>query len=160
MSSWNTLTSVVSPTVFNGLAKNRLASSWRGFFFRPGGALHLHLSQRSPQQGRLFRAGARCVAVMLLLLACGLLLRCSVTQYFRFFSCFILSLQRFCLSFCIPCLDLRFSTCSGSMLRKRNLHFMLMILLNMVLLETVAQIVLSLMVNTDVESKILKGCPT
>ena len=35
-----------------------------------------------------------------------------------------------------------------------------MILLNMVLLETVAQIVLSLMVNTDVESKILKGCPT
>ena len=78
----------------------------------------------------------------------------SLLFLFRFVFAAFLS------EFCIPCLTLRFSTCSGSMLRKRNLHFMLMILLNMVLLETVAQIVLSLMVNTDVEGKILKGCPT
>ena len=122
ISSWNTLTSVVSAVVFKGVLTYRFANSDKHFLCIPGGALHVHLSWRSPQQGRSFRCGVECSEA----LAFFFLMLWST--FFPFLACCTAD-RRFCFfcsarHFCFRCLSFRLTTWVGAMLRNRHGFFM------------------------------------
>ena len=111
--SWNTLMSVVSAIVFKGVLKYHFANSDKHCLCIPGGALHVHLSWRRPQQGRSFR-DIECFEAlpffMLWRTSLPFLACCPAERRF----CFFCTARHFCF-----CCFFRLSTWAGVMLRNR-----------------------------------------
>ena len=116
--SWNTLTSVVSGIVFKGVCTYRFANIDKHFVRIPGKGLHVHMSQRRPQQGRNFLCRIECSeALAFFFLLQSLFLLCFTPR--RFFSFFFT--VRHC---CLRCLSFRLAICFGVMFRNRLGFFM------------------------------------